>query len=202
MRRTLPLALVLCSLAGCTSPAFREVPAGEAIASPPLGLWQVDWKATDPEKKLTDRPPTIFAIGRKRGAPDGLLEAVAISVKDDELDVNRSELRAVTLGGRSYASLRDPSSVHYDEYWFLFRYDVLEDGRIRAFVLDEARVKADVRDKVVSGVVNEPHAGILPGWVPVEVNAGPGPLATYLEKRGDAIFAKDRSLVLKRLHLE
>jgi hypothetical protein len=202
--RALLVAVASSVLWGCGGVA-SEFPASDETTTQLdarlVGFWRIDWEASTPkgEGPKTDRGESVLAIGRKEGA-DQALEMVSLELDaESKLALDRNDLRATTIGGRSYASVTGGKI----EKWVVVRYDVADEETLRVSVMDEKVVAADVRSKAAAGTVEESKAtGSDEPTTHVLLTMPTAVLRSYLERRGDDVYRRDGVLVLRRVRLK
>ncbi len=193
-----------CGGVVCENPASDE--ATTVVDERLIGFWRVDSDASGGAKAGDEKDEVMLVVGRRPG-DEGTLDVLHVSLDHGAvLQSERDELRPTAIDGKALVSLRHEDKS--DEWaprkvtWSVMRYDLPDGQTLRVLAMEEKAVAEDVRAGKVPGTVQESKApdGTVSS-VHVTLSAGTEALRSYLSRRGDSAFAKDRPLVLKRLNL-
>ena len=209
MRMRAVSVLLAVFLGGCggvvsTAPASDEVTS--RVDERLVGFWRVDYASSLPGKTEANREDSILVIGRKKGA-EKTFELLGVTLHGDQtIESSNDEFDVTTINQKDYASLKQPLRVEREAKapsWFVVRYEMPDADTLRVFAMDEKAVAADVKAGTITGNVSESKATkLVSSFLTVELTASTTVLRAYLELHADTAFAKDRLMVLRRLHLK
>ena len=198
--RGLPLVLTLCVLLGCTE--FSQPLCDEAdsvVDARLLGSWDFP-----PDKgKEEEWTECVMTVQRVEGKTT--LRFVSSALHYGKREEESYLGRAVTIGDRSFLSVRSLNPEVEDPGWLLLQYRFIAPDEVRFYLLETRLVEAEIRAGRLPGrsrMIPPPPLLALLGAKPHEelsLTATVDEMRAYLAQHPDACFdLKEPILPLKR----
>lgn len=191
-------ATCLLVLAGCGGVTLDHPLSDEKTTAADdalIGFWELEARSIDEAEPGPGELWPHLAVGRKPGDARAM-EVVTLEVEDGHVEVKRLDVLATKIGAQRYLSLRNPEEEEHG--WFVVRYRVDDDKRLQVHVLDPEACAASVDAGDVPGEAHGPDRGDEHVALTVEIHASTAEARAWIEKHGDALFAK-KGISLRRL---
>ena len=194
------LVLMLCALLGCT--AFTEPLCDEADAvvdARLLGVWEF------PPDERDDEEWTECVVTVQRVEGKTTLRFISSALHHGKREEERYLGRAVSIGDRSFVSVRSLDPEVKEAGWMLLQYRFVAPGEVRFYLMDTRAVETEIRAGRLSGqsrMIPPPALLALLGAKPHEelsLTATAAEMRAYLALHPDTCFdLKEPVLTLKR----
>lgn len=198
--RWVPLVLTLCGIVGCTE--FTE-PLCDEVDSVVDARLLGDWDFPPDERDGTEWTETVVTVQRVEGKTT--LRFISSGLHHGQHKEDRYVGRAVSIGDRSFLSVRSLDPEVKEPGYLLLQYRFVTPDEVRFSLLDTEAVETEIRAGRLPGqsrMVPPPALLALLGAKPHEefsVTATAAEMRAYLAQHPDACFnLKEPVFTLKR----
>lgn len=193
----LPLLAAACGGVVCENPASDG--ATTVVDERLIGFWRPDSGSGG------EGDEAMLVVGRRPGNEE-VLEVLHVTLeRGTVLQSQKQEVRPTAIGDGAWASLRNEAmsgdGAPRKETWSVMRYEMPDASTLKVIALDEKTVAEEVRGGLGGTVEETKGADGKVSSVLVTLSLTTDALRGWLEKRGDAVLAKDRPLVLRRVRM-